>query len=106
MRKCQHIDHHIAELCEWLWEAFKEVQVQSTSEAERQKYYYGRKANAISLEPGDLVLAKADTFKGKRKVKDWWECQVAEGIPSCLMKTSRQDTHESSTETNIFSSLL
>ena len=62
-----------AELCEWLWEAFKEAQVQSMTEAERQKLYYDRKANAISLEPGDLVLAKADTYKGKRKVKDQCE---------------------------------
>ena len=43
------------------------------SEAERQKQYYDRKANAISLEPGDLVLAKADAYSGSRKVKDWWE---------------------------------
>ena len=43
------------------------------TEAERQKRYYDRKANSISLEPGDLVLAKADALKGKRKVKDQWE---------------------------------
>ena len=22
--------------------------------------------------PGDVVLVKADTFQGKRKIKDWW----------------------------------
>ena len=93
MRKHQHVDHYIAELWEQLWEAFKETQVQSTSEAERQKWYYDRKSNAISLEPGDLVLAKANIYKGKRKVKNWWEekpneikCQHAEGVPSYLMK--------------------
>ena len=55
--------------------------------------YYDCKANAISLEPGDLVLAKADTFKGRRKVKDQWEeelceveCQIVEGIPSYIVK--------------------
>ena len=58
--KYQHVDYYIAELHEELWEAFKGVQVQSTSEAERQKWYHDRKANAILLEPGDLVLAKAD----------------------------------------------
>ena len=96
MKKHQHIDCYIAELCEWLWEAFKEMQVQSTSEAERQKQYYNRKANAISLEPGNLVMAKADVYKGKRKVKDWWEeelykveHQVAEGVPSYLMKNQQ-----------------
>ena len=67
--------------------------MQSTSEAERQKWYYDRKPNTVSLEPGDLVLAKAETYQGRRKVKDWWEeelyeveHQVAEGIPSYLMK--------------------
>ena len=93
MKKHQYVDHHIAELCEWLWEAFKEAQVQSMSEAERQKQYYDRKANAISLEPGDLVLVKANAYREKRKLKDWWEEEpykvehkVAEGIPSYLMK--------------------
>ena len=57
-------NYYIAKLCEWLWEAFK-----STAEAERQKQYYDRKANGISLEPGNLVLAKADGYKGKGKVK-------------------------------------
>ena len=77
-------------------EAFKEVQVQSTSEAERQRWYYNHKANAISLEPGDLVLAKANAYKGRRKVKDQWEeelykveCRIAEGIPFYLMKNQQ-----------------
>ena len=47
--------------------------VHSMYKAERQKWYYARKANAVSPETGDLVLAKADAYKGKRKVKDWWE---------------------------------
>ena len=96
MKQYQHVDHHIAELCEWLWEAFKEAQVQSTSEVERQKQDYDRKANAISLEPGDLVLAKADTYRGRMKVQDQWEeepyeveHQVAEGVPSYLMKNQQ-----------------
>ena len=42
--------------------------MQSTLDCERQKGYYDRKANAISLETGDLVLAKADACRGKRKV--------------------------------------
>ena len=67
--------------------------MQSMSEMERQKWYYDRKANTISLEPGDLVLAKANPYMGRKKVKGQWkeepykvECQVAEGIPSYLMK--------------------
>ena len=91
--KHQCVDYCIVELHKWLKEAFKEVQAWSTSEAERQKQYYDRKANAISLEPGDLVLAKANAYKRKRKVKDWWEeepykleNQFAEGVPSYLVK--------------------
>ena len=96
MEKHWYVDYYIAELCEWLQEAFKEVQVQSMSETERQKWHYDRKANTILLETGGLVLAKADAYKGKRKVKDWWEeepyeveCQVTDGIPSYLMKNQQ-----------------
>ena len=71
MKKHQHVDHYVTKLCEQLQEAFKEAQVQSTSEAGRQKWHYDRKTDAVSLEPGDLVLAKADTYRG-RKVKVNW----------------------------------
>ena len=47
--KCQCVNHYIADLCEWLCKAFKEVQAQSSTEAERQRQYYDHKANAISL---------------------------------------------------------
>ena len=96
MKKHQCVDHYSAKLCEWLWDAFKEAQVQSTSEAERQKWYYDRKAKAIWLGTGDLVLAKANAYRGRRKVKDQWEeepykmeCQVVEGIPSYLVKNQQ-----------------
>ena len=66
------------------------------SEAEREKLYYDRKANATVLETGELVLAKVDTYKGKMKVKDQWEeelyeveCQVTDGITSYLMKNQQ-----------------
>ena len=87
---------NIAKFCEWLWKFFKEVQEQSTAETKRQKWYYDRKANAVLLEPGDLVLAKANTYKWKRKVKDQWEeelyeveCQVVAGIPFLLVKNQQ-----------------
>ena len=51
IQKHQHVDHYVTELHEWL----KEAQVQSTSEVERQKQYYNRKANTISLEPGTCI---------------------------------------------------
>ena len=92
-KKHQRVNYYVADLCEWLCEAFKEVQVQSIYEAERQRWHYDHKANAISLEPGDLVLAKADAYKGRRKVNDQWEeepyeveYRIAEGVPSYLVK--------------------
>ena len=43
----------------------------------------------MNLKPGDLVLVKADAFKGKRKIKDRWEedtcevvCQITTDVPS------------------------
>ena len=72
----------------------KEAQVQFASEAERQRLYYDHKANTVSLELGDLVLAKANAYKRRRKVKDWWEeepykveCRIDYGIPSHHMKS-------------------
>ena len=94
--KHQHVNHYVADVHVWLCEAFKEVQVQSTSDSERQGWYYDHKADAISLEPGDLVLAKANAYKGRRKMKDWWEeepyeveCRIAEGVPSYLVKNQQ-----------------
>ena len=36
------------------------------------KWYYDRKIAIVNLKPGNLVLVKADTFKGKRKIQDRW----------------------------------
>ena len=58
-------------------------------EACQQKWYYDRKIGMVNLKPGDLVLVKADAWKGKRKIKDRWEeeiwevvCQITADIPS------------------------
>ena len=37
-----------------------------------------KKIGAMDLKPGDLVLVKADAFKGKRKIKDRWEDEAYE----------------------------
>ena len=70
--------------------------MKSTSKAERQRQYYDHKASAIALEPGDLVLAKANACKGRRKVKDQWkeesykvECRITEDIPSYFVKNKQ-----------------
>ena len=47
--------------------------LQSTAEACQQKWYYDRKIGTVNLKPGDLVLVKADAWKGKRKIKDRWD---------------------------------
>ena len=59
------------------------------AEACQQKWYYDWKIDTVNLKPGNLVLVKADTFKGKRKIKDRWEedtwkvvCQITAGVPS------------------------
>ena len=59
------------------------------AEACLQKWYYNRKIGTVNLKPGDLVLVKADTFKGKKKIKDRWEedtwevvHQIATYVPS------------------------
>ena len=50
------------------------------AEAYEQKWYYDRKIGAVNLKPGDLVLVKADAFKGKRKIKDRWEEDTLEVV--------------------------
>ena len=56
------------------------------------KWYYYQKVGTVNLKPGDLVLVKADAFKGKRKIKDRWEedtwevvHQIVTDIPSYKM---------------------
>ena len=43
-----------------------------TVNADRQKCNYDKSMSTVQLIPGDVVLKKADTFQGKRKVKDHW----------------------------------
>ena len=95
------------------WETFKEVQLQSTSEGERQKWHYDRKANAVSLEPADLVLVLVlmPTGEGER----WrisggrnhmkWSAKLWKVSLPTSWKTRRPDAQESSTEINFFSLL-
>ena len=54
----------------------------------------------MELKPGDLVLVKADAFKGKRKIKDRWEdeaCevvhQIVADIPSYEVKDQCGQSH-------------
>ena len=85
----KHVDMYVVSVRDRLRTALQEVQAQSTAEACQQKQYYNRKIGALNLKPGDLVLVKADAWKGKRKIKDRWEeetykvvHQITADIPS------------------------
>ena len=67
------VDTYIASVRDQLRSALREVQAQLTAEACQQKWYYNKKVGAVNLKPGDLVLVKADAWKGKRKIKDRWD---------------------------------
>ena len=56
-----------------LKEAFAVVRRLTSEEVARQCRYYDRKAGAVALQPGDVVMVRTDGFVGKWKVKDRWE---------------------------------
>ena len=53
-----------------LKEAFAVARHLTSEEADKQCHYYDRKAGAVALQPGDVVMVPTDGFVGKRKVKD------------------------------------
>ena len=76
--KC--VDVYVTSIWDRLRTTLWEAQAQLMAEASRQKWYYDRKIGAVNLKPGDLVLVKADAFKGKRKIKDRWEEETWEVV--------------------------
>ena len=56
-----------------LKEAFAVARHLTSEEAAKQCHYYDRKAGAVALQPGDIVMVCTDGFVGKQKVKDQWE---------------------------------
>ena len=83
------VDTYVASVRDQLRSTLREVQAQSTAEACQQKWHYDRKVGAVNLKPGNLVLVKADAWKGKRKIKDRWDeetwkviRQIAADVPS------------------------
>ena len=58
------------------------------AEACQQKWYYDIKIGAVNLKSGDLVLVKADTFKGKRKSQDRWEEETWEVVHQIMTDIS------------------
>ena len=81
----KHVDKYVASVWNRLRTTLWEVQAQSTVEAHQQKWYYERKIGTVNLKPGKLVLAKADAFKGKRKIKDACEEETWEVVHQIMM---------------------
>ena len=63
----------VAAMQKRLKEAFAVARCLTSKEAAKQCRYYDRKAGAVALQPGDIVMVCTDGFVGKRKVKDRWE---------------------------------
>ena len=93
------VDVYIAYVRDRLRSALQEAQAQSTMGACQQKWYYNRKIGAVNLKPGDLVLVKADAWKGKKKIKDRWDeetwevvLQISADIPSYKVKNQHRQS--------------
>ena len=96
----KHLDKYVATVCHQLRVTLWEAQAQVMAEAQWQKWYYDWKIGAMELKPCDLVLVKADAFKGKGKIKDRWEdeaCgvvhQTVTDIPSYKVMDQHIVTH-------------
>ena len=76
----KHVGVYIASIWDRFRTALWGVQAQSMVEAHRQKWYYDRKIGIVNLKPGNLVLMKANAWKGKRKIKDRWEEETWEVV--------------------------
>ena len=63
----------VAAMQKRLKEAFTVERCLTSEEVARQCRYYDRKAGAVALQPGEVVMVRTDGFVGKRKVKDRWE---------------------------------
>ena len=74
------VDMYIASIWDRLRTTLWEAQAWSTVEACRQKWHYDRKIGTVNLKPGDLVLVKADAWKGKKKIKDRWKEETWEVV--------------------------
>ena len=105
----RNVDVYVASVRDQLRSSLWEAQAQSTTEACQQKWHCTRKIGTMNLKPGDLVLVKADAWKGKRKIKDRWDeetwevsQQITADVPSD--EVMNQHGHKSSTKTGFFSS--
>ena len=63
----------VAAMQKRLKEAFAVARHLTSEKVAKQCHYYDRKAGAVALQPGDVVMVRTNGFVGKRKVKDQWE---------------------------------
>ena len=66
----KHVNKYVASIQDRLRTTLWEAQAQSMAEACQQKQYYDIKIGAVNLKPGNVILVKAEAFKGKKKIKD------------------------------------
>ena len=85
----RNVDVYVASVRDQLRNTLWEAQAQLTTEACWQKWYYNRKIGPMNLKPGNLVVVKADAWKGKRKIEDRWDegtwevsWQITADVPS------------------------
>ena len=64
------MERSVAEARMRLKDAFTVARQLTSKEAARQECYYDRRAGAVALQPGDVVMVRTDRFTGKRKIKD------------------------------------
>ena len=95
-----HVDEYIATVWDQLSAALHLQEAQSTTEAQRQKWYNNWKIGSVGLMPGNLILFKADAFKARRKIKDRWEDhphevvhQITTDIPLYEVKDQHRHSH-------------
>ena len=63
----------VAAMQKRLKKAFAVARHLTSEEAAKQCRYYDRKAGAVALQPGDVVMVCTNGFVGKWKVKNRWE---------------------------------
>ena len=63
----------VAAMQKRLKEAFAIARCLTSEEVAKQCRYYDRRAGAVALQPGDVVMVRTNGFVGKQKVKNQWE---------------------------------
>ena len=61
------------ELFTWLERAYKKTHEVNQILTQCSKKHYDKNVKCSELKPGDLVLVRQKTFKGKHRIQDRWE---------------------------------